>query len=348
MTVSCEETVLTMISNRGYCLWCCNGEHMRPAFSDFEWPVAPAYRWQDWLDGEGQPVTPSSRLLAQLERDVAAAPSRFERIKSTDDGARLAREYARIGAQRAELSVKGGPVLMPVDPANSNRYRPMGREHAALFRVFADIDYRDPKAILAFASRHGDLGLVHDRRTAPVRNVAGRLLRWQTSNGESHLAWAIEICYMREALRLSGTRSVDGLRRLKWLSDRHLPYVRAGLTFTPAQRPELAIEPLALISALWLQFALAITGDKAFSECKFCKKVFEISTEQTGFRRHREFCTASCKTMDYRRRKRTALGLAESGEELRSIATKTDTAVDTVRGWLASTGDRRPRKNGDA
>lgn len=309
---------------------------MKPAFSDFEWPVAPAYRWQDWLDGEGQPIAPSSRLLTQLERDVAAAPSRFERIKSADDGARLAREYTRIGAQRAELSVTSGPVLMPVDPANAKKYRPMGREHAALFRVFADVDYRDPKAILAFASRYGDLGLVHDRQTAPIRNVAGRLLRWQTSNGESHLAWAIEICCMREALRLSGTRSFDGLRRLKWLSDRHLPYVRAGLTFTAAKQPELAIEPLALVSALWLQFALAITGDKSFSECKFCKKVFEISTEQTGFRRHREFCSDSCKTMDYRKRKRTALQLAEAGETLKSIATKTDTAVATVRAWLMS------------
>jgi len=60
-----------------------------------------------------------------------------------------------------------------------------------------------------------------------------------------------------------------------------------------------------------MQLALAITEDKRLVACKCCDRMFEISTEQTEFRRHREFCSESCKTTDYRKRKRIALDLAE-------------------------------------
>jgi hypothetical protein len=108
------------------------------------------------------------------------------------------------------------------------------------------------------------------------------------------------------------------------------------LAFTRAGELKLAVEPLTLIAAMWLQLALAVTGEKQFVACKFCGRMFEISTEDTGFRRHREFCSDSCKTKDYRKRKRTALRLDQEGEQLRDIAAKTGTDIVTIRGWLAS------------
>ena len=98
---------------------------------------------------------------------------------------------------------------------------------------------------------------------------------------------------------------------------------------------------------MWLQLALAFTGEKRFVACKFCRRLFEISTEQTGFRTHREFCSDSCKTKDYRKRKRTDLRLAGSGARLREISQKANTEVATVRAWL--TANRRAgRKAGGA
>lgn len=92
--------------------------------------------------------------------------------------------------------------------------------------------------------------------------------------------------------------------------------------------------------------ALAVTGDKRFVACKFCRRLFEISTDQTGFRSHREFCNDSCKTKDYRKRKRTALRLAASGSRLRQISEKTGTETTTVRAWLATAKRDSSRKSG--
>jgi hypothetical protein len=156
---------------------------------------------------------------------------------------------------------------------------------------------------------------------------------------------------MREGLQLESRkrRSLEDIRRLTWLFDRHLQHVQGRLGFNRAGEPRLTLEPLTLISAMWLQLALAITGEKRFVACKFCRRPFEISTEQTGFRSHREFCSDSCKTKDYRKRKRTALRLAASGTRLREISEKTGTETATVRGWLASAKPRaRAAKTGGA
>jgi transposase-like protein len=86
---------------------------------------------------------------------------------------------------------------------------------------------------------------------------------------------------------------------------------------------------------MWLQFGLAVTGDKRFVACKFCHRVFEISTEPSGFRSHREFCSGSCKTLDYRKRARSALQLAAEGKTPDRIAAAIDTDVATVNRWIA-------------
>ena len=80
--------------------------------------------------------------------------------------------------------------------------------------------------------------------------------------------------------------------------------MQARIILTEAAPPKLRLAPLNLIAAMWLQLALAVSGSKRFVRCKHCGSMFEISTEQTGFRRHREFCKASCKTLDYRKIRR--------------------------------------------
>jgi DNA-binding NarL/FixJ family response regulator len=106
------------------------------------------------------------------------------------------------------------------------------------------------------------------------------------------------------------------------------------MTLESGVPPRLSFAPASLLAAMWLQFALAIAGDKPFVACKFCGRFFEISTEQTGFRTHREFCSDSCKTMDYRRRKRMALRLASEGCAIGQIARDLKTKPATVRAFI--------------
>lgn len=296
---------------------------MRDAFLDFEWPVAPTYEWQDWLDDDGQPVTVSASRWSRLESPSAAIAPGVERI------------WGRLDAARKRLAAEAGPVLNAVHAENSLRYSPL-RQHSALFQEFAKLDYRDRAAILEFAGEHGVLGLPARHQTVPIRSRSGRV-SWYSAYGESHFDWAREICYMREALRLSDHEgSVDRLRRLKWLCDRHLHDLAGRLSFNSAKEPRLAIEPVSLIAAMWLQLTLAFTGGKQFPACKNCGHVFEISTDLTGSRSDREFCSISCKTKDYRKRKRTALHMAEGGTPLVDIASKINTSEVTIERWLAA------------
>jgi len=118
------------------------------------------------------------------------------------------------------------------------------------------------------------------------------------------------------------------------------------MSFDTTGDPRLTIEPSTLIAAMWLQLALDVTGGKRFVACKFCRRVLEISTGPTGFRSHREFCTVACKTKDYRRRKRTAMQLAEGGASLTAIADRIDTNKATIKKWLAASRTRGNRGKG--
>jgi hypothetical protein len=95
----------------------------------------------------------------------------------------------------------------------------------------------------------------------------------------------------------------------------------------------LQIIPDTLLSAMWLQFAQAIDGNRKHRACRECGKWFEISTEGTGFRVNREFCSDPCKSKDYRSRKSEALRLKSEGKSVAIIAKALDTPADTIKKW---------------
>ena len=88
-----------------------------------------------------------------------------------------------------------------------------------------------------------------------------------------------------------------------------------------------------LLSAMWLQCALAITGNKTHRRCFACQTWFELSPEVT--RSDRLFCSNACRTRAYRLRMRSAHRLRAQGAELEVIARQLDTEVKTVQKWLA-------------
>ena len=188
----------------------------------------------------------------------------------------------------------------------------MSKEHATLFQAFSEIDYSDLDAIKSFAMDYGLLGL-----------------EW-----ESHINWAREICQMAEAIELANRddRTSEDDKKLTWLYDRHAQDVVSRMEVTPKMR--LVYGPRTLLAALWLQFGLGFVDGYGYGKCRHCQRMFEISVEQTGFRRHRAFCTDNCKSLNYQKRKRTALKLSAAKTRLRDIAKQTETKLATVRKWV--------------
>ena len=298
---------------------------MKDALQGFRWDVFPAYEWKDWLK-EGRPVVVSE-----------------EQYRS------------RAGVSRAEelYGVKEtGPVLgMVLDCGRPHTIKPMAE--VALFQTFAKLNYADPDEILAFAHTHGNL-----RRSEyhSHQDLSGGHLTY----GESHLQWAVEIEQMREALRLSRNRSPEQERdflkawttedhrrakikppterdrkRLTALINHRLEQVHPGIVMGESNR--LSYGPSDLLSSMWLQFTLTLTGDRSFRQCKMCEKLFEISTTDEGYNANREFCDRDyCRLKHHRKRKQLALQLAFSKPRpsLSSIAKTVGSDAKTVRGWI--------------
>lgn len=314
---------------------------MEEPFKRFEWYVHPTYHWQDWLDSRGKPLVVRKEGLISLDSDEA--------VKFAWD--RLHEEKRVVG-----------PVLgPPLDSGPPRAYQPMQREHATLFRTFADLNYRDKEALLGFAMKFGLLGVETRTQSIPMPGRTGED-RYHHALGESYLDWAREICLMRDALHLARSRTPEEIatdarayrkvglepphderrRRLAWLFNVHLQHVQGRMVFESELPPRLSFAPLTLLAAMWLQLALSVAGDKEFRACKLCRRLFEISTEQTGYRKHREFCSDSCKTLDYRKRKREALKLASDGRSAAAIAKQLKTSPTTIKAWLV--GSRRREK----
>ena len=305
---------------------------MNDVFEHFKWRVRPAYVWFDWLDEDGNRLVIPTTGLMGLDSCTAVGIT-----------------WRQLEEQR-KLT---GPVLgAPLDARPGVTYEPMSRTHAAMFRIFADLDYADPDAIQSFAATYGLLGLPKQEQILLLREPN----RQHVASGESHLAWAREICEMREALRLSRSMPPEeeaedlaayrrhgsdppyeeGRRKLYWLFNRHLQAVQPRMNFSAESPPELRFQPLTLLASMWLQLSLSLVGSKDYRSCKFCRRLFEISTELTGYRRHREFCSTSCKTKDYRRRRRLAVQLKAQGKSLSEISDAVKTEKATIRGWIAA------------
>jgi endogenous inhibitor of DNA gyrase (YacG/DUF329 family) len=288
---------------------------MGEAWAEFEWPVAPAYDWKDWLD-------------EQTFRPVGIPQSEFLGLDTPAAVEATVNHLAKTGTRT-------GPVLC-FREGKHRMYRPLHKQYAALFRTFAALDYTDRDAIQAFATEYGWLGL--RRQEQYVQGSARRAPH--SVVGENHLGWAWEICLMQEAIRfearIATTKDWD---RQRWLFNRQLQHVQGRAEGIPLRYVQT---PLTLLAALWLQLAMTLEGTKRFIECKYCGRPIEISTEQTGFRTHREFCSDSCKTKDYRRRKDTVLKLAKQGKTIPQIVEQVGTERATVRRWLKATKLRRP------
>ena len=94
----------------------------------------------------------------------------------------------------------------------------------------------------------------------------------------------------------------------------------------------LYIVPEGLIGALWLQFARAVERDSQFRKCAECGDWFELASGTA--RADKLYCSTSCRTRAYRRRKLQAARLHDEGRSIGEIAEALQSEPETVRGWL--------------
>lgn len=108
--------------------------------------------------------------------------------------------------------------------------------------------------------------------------------------------------------------------RLTWRADQD----RARLQFLPD----------SLLGALWLQFALAVSGEKAYRYCarSGCRTPFEVSPEAA--RTNRAFCSDACRYKAYRERQEEARRLHRQGVPFDRIAAQLGSDATTVEGWV--------------
>ena len=80
----------------------------------------------------------------------------------------------------------------------------------------------------------------------------------------------------------------------------------------------IQIVPKNLLTAMWLQLARTIEGNRDHRTCKECGRWFEVSTDDGKVRATREFCSDPCKSRNYRGRKAEVAPAQGAGNEYRS------------------------------
>ena len=106
--------------------------------------------------------------------------------------------------------------------------------------------------------------------------------------------------------------------------------------------PDIRISPVNLVGAMAMQFALAVSGEKEYRQCRTCGAPFEVTPGSA--RTNKEFCSAACRVKAYCRRQSEARRMYAEGLSLTEIAEKLETDTDRVEFWLAKTRQQRTRK----
>jgi hypothetical protein len=99
-----------------------------------------------------------------------------------------------------------------------------------------------------------------------------------------------------------------------------------------AARPVLQLTARTLASAVWLQFADAVSNNRTHSRCRECSAWFEVAPDLA--RTNRRFCSNGCRSKAYRERQDRARRLFTARKTFKQIAEELDSDVATVKKWI--------------
>ena len=225
-----------------------------------------------------------------------------------------------------------------------SQFRPFTREHAGLFRRFAELTVNE---VPDFANHYGMLGppLRREGDSGPfeILQLPGLYRPMKKQHLDESHSWAAQMQLMRQFLEC--TRVVRGPEDVVWTDLK--PQVNRALLETCAPvlewNPDPADEfhfrldwmPHSLLGALWLQAVKSVTRASRFQQCASCGRIMEISREKTtGARADARLCSDKCRAKAYRERKHRAIQLSQQGWTPARIAKDLGSTTATVRGWL--------------
>jgi hypothetical protein len=247
-------------------------------------------------------------------------------------------------------------------------------ERTGLFREFVELQPSEPH-ILGFANKFGvltdgqdltvdtDFGrtLVHGETLQlwqdEIRALSLAVSLWDAiSVGGNRLAAELKAALVKRELPLAVQRALHvtdddpimtALSAIQRQTDAHLRrHVDSRLLFRENQpRLQLRLQPVNLLGALWLQFALAVDLVKRFVKCAECGAPFEVSRGlRTGKRPDAKFCSARCRVGHYRGRIEQAQRLRSAGLSPKQIASKLNARVSVINGWLEASPTKPTRR----
>lgn len=162
-------------------------------------------------------------------------------------------------------------------------YRPMDDEHAGLWLRFAHT-CTSPEQVLAFANSYG---LLNTRGDLPAGVLASRFDYLNHTLGLAR--------YLRQIAAALDADERECAARLYNVFDRieHMKIVIQ--TNRKSFKTELKFAPMTLVSALMIQAAEAITGNRRFRRCRNdrCTQWFQVGQGAASIRK--EFCTDRCR-----------------------------------------------------
>jgi hypothetical protein len=161
-------------------------------------------------------------------------------------------------------------------------------DYTALFMDFANIKDSDVRgdgsitddAMIEFANRYGLL--FHFDNSMP-----------RSKNENTVQAWKYHIVRMARNIQL--WHSGQTKKALEYPE----PYLNLRARIDPFTS-NLELWTDSLISAMYMQLAQAVSGNKKYRQCAWCKSSFEITPRIA--RTNRMFCSNACKQADYRHR----------------------------------------------
>ena len=251
------------------------------------------------------------------------------------------------------------------------------RKTPLLHRDFARLWDRGPDEMLLFSTAHGNLGT---EEVVEMDGIEGEVIGESLESWKEGSYVIAIYTRMLEATRQGTlqalNQSIEQLRKVQGgagLQDGvvtkrfgHVPprefkrkaaaadYLRkmvahhvafhlsSNVYMIPADRKdtiEFRAQPINLWGFMWAALAVEFEGLGESRKCPTCGQEFFIATG-LGVRGHRVFCSNTCKSTLYQRRRKEAMVLAASGKTAKQIAKKlsvpgSSVSSDTVQRWIA-------------
>jgi hypothetical protein len=286
------------------------------------------------------------RLYAPLVDHPALFKTFAHTPQTPDDVLQFANLYGPLGIAEMVYSVAGTRSQIPAQVAQ--RF---------------NMPRSDPQKPTMVTRRRGDKGESLDAWFSEIGDLADVMSIWDAVQSDNRrlLAQRIEWSHDDQIIfrsSRSGSEVIVGPQRHPQVLDRisrqdlTLPArlavqqkvnqkleeqrVSANLLWDQAwSQLELRLVPVSLLGCLWLQFARAIAGNKAYRACEQCKHWFEIGGGE-GSRSDKRFCSGTCKALANAKKRTKALKLSRSGMKPKEIAEQLDSSLATVQRWIGA------------